>query len=239
MRKMLIAWLLLPLIGLGQKKNVFNVFRVSPKPDKVMEFEKALTSHARKFHTGNWSWRVYTVESGPDAGAYHVVEGPVSWTQFDGRGDLGKDHMTDWNKNVSPLTTGNGMMGYFEYRDDLSTVQAGDFSNKIDIIHVFPKVGYSEMVEELLKKLKKTFESDSETVAVFESSASGPTQFAIVFRYKQGLKEREEGFRAPFKDRYERANGTGSFNDYLTALRSCIDNAWSELLFYHPELSSK
>ncbi len=37
-----------------------------PKADKVLDFEKALAAHAQKYHTGDWKWRVYEIQSGPD-----------------------------------------------------------------------------------------------------------------------------------------------------------------------------
>ena len=71
----------------------------------MLEFEKALTAHAQKYHTGDWKWRVYEIQSGPDAGGYHIVEGPNSWDEIDKRGNLGSDHNNDWNKNVAIYLT--------------------------------------------------------------------------------------------------------------------------------------
>src|SRR5882757_193889 len=102
MRKMLVVWLLIPLIGISQAKNVITSTRVFPKSEKIAEFEKALAAHAQKFHTGDWKWRVWSIESGPDAGGYMMTEGPNSWEQLDGRGDLSSEHMDDWNRNISP-----------------------------------------------------------------------------------------------------------------------------------------
>jgi len=117
MRKILLCWLLLPLFATSQSKTVVNTFRAFPKPEKVAEFEKALAAHAQKFHTGDWKWRTYEVISGPDAGAYHVTEGPNSWAQLDERKDISKEHTADWNMNVSPLITGQGSIGFAVYRE--------------------------------------------------------------------------------------------------------------------------
>ena len=92
MRKILLLCILLPLLGIGQTKNVINAFRISPKPEKNAEFEKAFAAHAQKYHTGNWKWRVYEIQTGPDAGGFHIIEGPLSWGEFDSRGDLGAEH---------------------------------------------------------------------------------------------------------------------------------------------------
>ena len=49
--------LLVPFFGISQK-NVIYTQRVFPKVDKVLEFEKAISAHAQKYHTGEWSWRI-------------------------------------------------------------------------------------------------------------------------------------------------------------------------------------
>ncbi len=238
MKKLFALWLLLPLFISGQTKNVVSVTRVFPKMDKLAQFEKALTAHAQKFHTGDWKWRVFEIQSGPDAGGYHITEGPVSWDQLDSRGDLGQAHTDDWNKNVAVCLADRMQSSYSVYRDDLSTIQLTDYSDKISITHVFPKPGMTLKTEDRIKLMKKAWEIGGETVAVYVASSSGPAQFAVVTRYKQGLKERAMGFRKPFKDRYEEANGAGSYDVYLDDVSKLTDNVWSELLFYRKELSS-
>lgn len=239
MRKLLLVLLALPFYSLAQDKNVVSASRYFPKADKVQQFEKALAAHAQKYHKGDVKWRVFTIETGPDAGGYHVVEGPTSWEAADARGDLGTSHMNDWMTTVQPLLTDRGSNGYSVFRPDLSTVQLGDYSDKIAINHVFPKPGYLEELENTIKKMKKAWEAGGSTVAVYESASSGPTQFALVTRYKQGLKERTVGFRAPMKERYIKANGDKSWDEFIQMQRTGIDHTWSELLFYNAKLSSK
>lgn len=235
----LIVLFVLPFFSFAQEKNVLSVTRVFPKTDKIMAFEKALTAHAQKYHTGSWKWRVFTIESGPDAGGYHITEGPMSWEELDTRGDLGKAHSDDWAANINTLLTERVSTSYYSYRADLSSVALTEFSNKIAINHVYPKPGYFDEVEELIKPLKKTWDAGGQTIAVYEASSSGAPQFSIVTRYKDGLKERAPGFRKPMKERYNATNGENAWDTYLKGVRNSVDNSWSELLFYHPELSSK
>jgi hypothetical protein len=239
MRKLILVLLALPLFSLAQEKNVVSVSRYFPKMDKVQQFEKALATHAQTYHKGDVKWRVFTIESGPDAGGYQVVEGPTSWDATDTRGDLGKAHMDNWSNTIQNLLTERGSNMYSVYRPDLSTVQLTDYSDKIAVNHVFPKPGYGADIEEGIKKLKKAWEAGNSTVAVYESSSSGPAQFSLVTRYKQGLKERNTGFRTPMKDRFIKANGEKSWDEYIQMQRNAIDHSWSELLFYDAKLSSK
>lgn len=239
MRKLILVLLALPFFSLAQDKNVVSASRYFPKADKVQQFEKALGAHAQKYHKGDVKWRVFSIETGPDAGGYHVVEGPTTWDGVDNRGDLGTAHMNDWSTTVQPLLTDRGSHAYSVFRADLSTVQLGDYSDKIAINHIFPKPGYGADIEDGIKKLKKAWEAGGSTVAVYESSSSGPPQFAIVTRYKQGLKERNVGFRTPMKERFIKANGDKSWDEFTQMQRTAIDNSWSELLFYNAKLSSK
>lgn len=231
--------MLIPVLGIAQTKNLISTNRVFPKMDKIAEFEKALANHAQKYHTGDASWRVFAIQSGPDAGGYHITEGPTSWAGEDARGDLGAEHQNDWNKNVAVYLTDRQSASYSLYVDSLSTIAMGDYSDKINITHVYPKIGQGDNVVNMIKRLKKAWVSLGITVAVYSVTSSGPAQYAVVTRYKQGLKEREPGFRKPFREAYDAVNGEGAYAQYLKDAAEYINESWSELLFFQKNLSSK
>jgi quinol monooxygenase YgiN len=239
MRQFIIGLLAIPIIGIAQDKTVVSVNRVFPKQDKISQFEKALATHAQKYHKGDYSWRVFSIETGPDAGGYQLVEGPTTWDAVDKRGDISAEHQSDWNNNIAPLLNEKGSASYSVYREDLSSIGLTDYSDKIAINHIFPKPGYATELEDVLKKLKATWQASNQAIAVYESSSSGAPQMAVVTRYKQGLKERERNFRAPMKERYEKVNGAGSWDAYQQLVKNMIDHSWSEMLFFKPDLSSK
>ena len=112
-------------------------------------------------------------------------------------------------------------------------------SDKINITHIFPKPGWGPEVRASIQKFKKVWADAGQSVAVYQASSSGPTQYVLVTRYKQGLKERATGFRKPIKERYEAANGEDSWDDYFDSLKTSVESSWSELLFYRADLSSK
>ncbi|GAO43047.1 hypothetical protein [Flavihumibacter petaseus] len=230
---------LLPALGTAQTKNLLSYHRIFPKVDKVAEFEKALAAHAQKYHTGDVAWRVFAIESGPDVGGYHITEGPTTWDAMDGRGDISPEHQADWNKNVAAFLTDRQSAGYSVYIDSLSTTALGDFTDKINITHVYPKMGKGDDVVKIIGKLKKTWESVGLTVAVYAASSSGKPQYTLVTRYKQGLKERTPGFRKPFKEAYEAVYGAGAYAQYQRDLSEYVDDSWSELLFLQKNLGSK
>lgn len=238
MKKMIIFCFLLPWFAMGQN-NVVSAFRVFPKADKSAEFEKGMAAHAQKYHTGNWKWRVYSIESGPDYGGFHVIEGPLSWNDFDGRGNLGAEHTADWNKTVAPYITDQGKASYAEFQEDMSTVALTDFADKIVLDHMYPKPGKVMAATNMMKKFKAVWAAGSESVGVYQSAVSGAPQLTTVYRMKAGLKELSDGFRQPMKDRYETTYGAGSWDKLMAEYADCVESRWSEMLFYRKDLGSK
>jgi hypothetical protein len=238
MKKCLLLLALIPLIGFSQTKNVISTFRVFAKPEKSLELEKAIAAHAQKYHTGDWKWRVFEIQSGPDAGGFHITEGPNSWTTLDTRGNLGAEHTADWAKNVAPLSNGEGEENYSVYREDLSSAQLAEITDKISITHLYPEPGEGHKVEARLKKFKKVWEASGQTVAVYQSHFSGAPQFTLVYRHKNGWKEKETGYYKPIKERWDAIYGEGNYDELLDSSNS-VDRSWGEMLILRPELSSK
>lgn len=241
MRKIILLCMLVPLslLGISQNKNVVNANRVFAKVDKVLEFEKALAAHAQKYHTGDWKWRVFEIQSGPDAGGYHITEGPNTWDQIDTRGNLGVEHNNDWNKSVAIYLTERGSNSYSVFQDSLSSVSLTDYADKISITHYVQRIGWGNKVREMIANSTPVWKAGGQSVAVYTASSSGPAQYAVVTRYKQGLKERDAATNQSFKNRYEAIHGPDSFDGYLEILRNYVAEQWSELLFYRADLSSK
>ena len=239
MKKFFFLLLLLPLLGLAQTKTLLSSNRVFAKNEMAAEFEKALASHAQTYHKGDVSWRVWYIESGPDAGGYMITEGPTTWSAMDGRGDISAEHTNDWEKNVLPLTTSKTQSGYYEFQVDLSTVQLTDYADKIVINHMTAKPGKIQDMKNLITRMKKAWTAGNESVAVYASVHSGEPGYIQVTRLRTGLKELASDFRKPFSERYNEAHGAGSFDRWLKDYADIVQERWSELLTYKPLLSSK
>jgi hypothetical protein len=238
MKKIIILLMLIPVLGISQS-NVVSSFKVFPKVDKSQEFEKALIAHVQKYHTGDWKWNVWEVQSGPDYGSFMVVEGPLSWDQFDKRGTLGDAHTTDWAKNVAPFTTERGVSIYSEFSTELSNVGITDYADKILINHMLPKPGKVVDVASMIGKLKKVWTEGKEVVAVYSTTGSGAPEFLTVTRLKNGLKELSDDYRKPMSERFNASHGEGSWNYFLSDYSKNVESRWSELLFKRADLSSK
>ncbi len=239
MKQLLFLLALTPLMGMAQVKNVLSSSRYFPKPDKVVEFEKAIGDHAKKYHMGDWSWRVWSIETGPDAGGYMVTEGPSDWATIDGRGDINPAHQADWNKAVSVYTTEKYRSGYYVFQPDQSTVQLTDYADKILINHIMLKPGKIVAANALVDKLKRVWTESKESVAVYGALASGEPEIIMVTRLKGGLKEMADDFRKPMAERFNGVHGAGAWSTYLSDYADAIGMRWSELLVYKPMLSSK
>ncbi len=231
--------LLIPSIGISQAKTILTSNRIFPKNDKVSEFEKALANHAQKYHTGDVIWRVWTIESGPDAGGYMITEGPSNWNTLDSRKDISAEHTSDWEKNVLPLTVGQGQSGYYDFQADLSTVQLTDYADKILITHLTAKPGKVNSVMNLEQRLKKVWQGGKESVAVYSVVYSGEPGYIQVTRLKDGLKELASDYRKPMAERFNDADGAGTFDAWLKDYSDAVQSRWSELLTFKPKLSSK
>lgn len=239
MKKLLLLLMLIPFFGMSQTKNVISVSRVFPKADKVLEFEKALAAHAKKYHHGDWNWRVYEISSGPDANGYHIAEGPSSWDGYDNRGNLGTEHNNDWNRSVAIYLTDRSENSYSEYDDSLSTVPLGNYSKNIVVSHMYPKPGMINYATDLIKRQRKVWVAGGENVAVYFAVVSGAPQIVTVSRLKDGLKELATGYRKPMSERYNMVNGAGSWDVYLSDYSKAVESRWSELLVYRADLSSQ
>jgi hypothetical protein len=238
--------LLLPLIGFAQeakkegpKKETISSYRVLAKDGHDAALKAALAAHAQKFHTGNWKWRVSEVLSGPDMGAYMIVEGPNSWTDLEGRGDLGPDHQKDYDTNILPHVDRSTPEIYGVYQADLSTVTAGAFSpTKTLISRVFIKPGRNSHYANALKTWKKVWEKRDTNVGVWVTFFSGEPSYLLVYRLKNGWKDLDEDIISMRKAADE-IGGAGTYDRLMEENAADIERSVGEMISFKPELSSK
>ena len=62
MRKIFLLCLLVPIIGISQN-NVVSTFRVFPKTDKLLEFEKALATQPKSITPGIGNGESFTLKA--------------------------------------------------------------------------------------------------------------------------------------------------------------------------------
>lgn len=217
------------------KENVISSYRVFAKTGQDEALKAALGAHAKKYHSGAFRWRVYSVLSGPDAGAYHIVEGPFSWTAFDDRGDLAADHNKHYETSIAPLVEKTSGDSYLSYEEELSTVALTAFSTKASVTTVFPKPGRSPATREVLKTLKKVWEKRGFNVAVYSSQMSGEPSFRIVRRFKAGWKDLDAEGLTQAQAMTELGISNTEFQEDLAKNTA---RSYSEMIELKPELGS-
>jgi hypothetical protein len=220
------------------KPVVLTSYRVDPKPGHAKQHEAALAAHAKKFHKGDHAWRVGEVKSGPDGGMYHITEGPTTWTGLDGRGDLGAEHMKDYETNVQPHVEKSTSDSILTYQTSLSTVDALKWTDKVAITHLVVKPGRGGAANIALKKWKAVYEKLGLNVAVWRTSWSGETTYALVYRLRNGLKQFDEP-TPEFRKTADALYGDGEYERLQQAAADNYSKMWSEIIEFKPELASR
>jgi len=227
-----------PATPAAPKKNVLSSYRIAAKPGHTAALKAALATHAEKFHKGDQAWRVGEILSGPDGGMFHIVEGPTSWTTLDDRGDLGAEHMKDYETNIAPHVEKSTPDTFATYQASLSTVPAMQWSNKVISIHCVVKPGRGSDTTDTLKKWKAIYEKRGFNVAVWHSAWSGDDSYTLAFRLPNGLKDLDA--EAPSLRKI--CDELFGVNEYARLQQAAADNysrVWSEMIEFKPELGSK
>jgi len=220
------------------KKDTISSYRIFVKPGHDAAFKAAIAAHAQKFHKGGWSWRIGEVMSGPEGGAYHIVEGPFSWTALDDRGDLGAEHTKDYETNIAPHVEKTTPDTFLTYATDLSTVGVTDWSNKVIIVHYTVKPGKGGLAADTIKAWKAVYAKRGMNVAVWHSAWSGDNVYTLSYRLKNGWKDLDQDLPNSRKVLEELAGP----NEYARLQQNAADayeKVSSEMVEFKPDLSSK
>jgi hypothetical protein len=220
------------------KQNTLSIYRVWVKDGHGTAFKAAVAAHAQKFHTGNWKWRVAQMLSGPDGGAYQIIEGPNSWTDLDGRGDLGAAHEKDYEENIAPHLEKSSPERYLVYLSSCSTTPVKTWSNKTAINHIVVKPGRGSAILALLKLNKPVWEKLGWNVVVYSTQFSGSPEYIISYRLKNGFKDFDE--QGPtFRQGFDEVHGPGAYDRGLEEMARSVEHSYGEMMEFKPELSSK
>lgn len=223
----------------AQDKATLSSYRVFPKPGKDAALKKALGDHAAKFHTGNWKWRVYTVLSGPDEGAFQINEGPNTWTTLEDRKDISDEHTRDYQSNVLPLVERSTPESFVRYQRDVSSDSALSLFKKALLRHIFLKPGKGTRIVNYLTTMKKVWEKLGLKVAVWWSVYSGEPQIIVATRLPQGWVDLERPIGKEIREAFDGFAGTGAYDRYLEDLDQYVDRIVEDMIEFLPEVSSK
>ncbi len=224
----------------AQDKATLSSYRVVPKPGKDAALKKAITEHAAKYHTGNWKWRVFSVLSGPDEGAYHIAEGPNSWTVLEARKDISDEHTRDYETNVLPLVERTTPTIYVRFQKEVSSVDStwGPFKKAL-LRHIFPKPGKGARIMSYLTTWKKVWEKMGMKVVVWQSFYSGEPQIILSTRLPQGWVDLEQIKSKDMIEAYDGFAGAGAYDRFVEDNDKYVSKILDEMIEFLPEASSK
>lgn len=217
---------------------IISSFRIEPKPGQRAALKAALAAHAQKYHKGTQAWRVAEVLSGPDSGMLHIVEGPTTWTDFDGRGDLGPEHTKDYEANIAPLVARTTPDRFLSYQRSLSTVPATKWSNKVLIVTFEVKPGRSGDAQDFMKRWKAVNEKLGRNTVVWRTAWSGEIVYSMVYRLQNGFKELDEDGPSA-RTTMDQIYGAGEYDRQQRAAGEIFSRISSEMAEFKPELGSK
>ncbi len=222
----------------GPKKGTIDTYMVMPKDGHDTALKAALAAHAQKFHSGNWKWRVYSVLTGPDSGAYMILEGPNSWTDIEGRGDLGPEHQKDYEANILPHVEKSSPEMYATYVKGASTTDAAAFStNKVLVSNCYLKPGRGPHALDDAKAWKKIYEKLGISVVAWRTFYSGEQCYIFAGRLKDGFKDLDG--HLDFRKAADEVLGAGALDRLVESDTANYSRIVDEIIEFKPELSSK
>lgn len=212
MKKLILLCLfaLSAFISYGQGKTLYEVNMVKPKPGMISTFESKWKAHANIFHKNGDKRMVYEVTTGPHAGSFHIVEGPMSYADMDREKATDKAHLLDLEKNYFPYVDEDMLHGIYRWEDTASyngKVAADKFV--VTVTHV--KFG---QMAGTLRESKRTALLQSKLPIPYKGSVntyvqilSGSDPVMVTIRnLKDGYKELETNY-------YGASNPTNAFKE--------------------------
>lgn len=221
-----------------EKAALISTFRVFVKPGHESAFKSAFGAHAKKYHQGDRGWRVYDIISGPDSGAYHVVEGPTTWTAYDDRGDISPEHSKDYETNIQPHVERQSGDTFATYSKSLSTVAVTEYTDKVLVMRYTIKPGMGPIAYDYLKSYKAVWAKRGQNAAVWQASFSGAQTVSVAFRLKNGLKA-FDGDLPSSRKVLDELVGSNEYDRLQRVAASCFSDITSEIIVLNHELSSK
>ena len=246
MKNVILSVLLLApfaLLAQGSPDQVFSQVMLTPKPDKIVEFEAGMAAHNKKYHAeGVQQANVYWISNGKNSGKYIWSAGPMSWTAMDAEHPDQANHDGDWNKNIAPYTKGNDE-GFFFKADFANSNFSKDFTLKNLSVFMIDIKRFKDMefLEELKKVRKVYAEKMPEKIygvyhnaMPFNDDREFQRDFAWVEFFDSMGRWGEED---KFPKYFEEVHGAGSFAKFASVFEATTNGDVMELWNFRADLS--
>ena len=244
--------MVLSLAAYSQKATLYTVNTVKPKKGQKMAFEAAYKQHVAKFHASDSKVNVYEIMSGPNAGAYQIVEGGKSYADFDSTRPDAPAHNLDLDKNYFPLLE-ETMNATYVRIDSLSfrgDVTAESFI--VNVRHLKQSLNQNDYRREqaravkVLSNLKGGF-WENFSFGYFEQLWDGSDPVTVTVRnLKDGFKSLERGFygtgggnNPSFRDEYVKLYGHSVWDERVKLMEGAVESTEPYIMKLRKDLSSK
>jgi len=247
MRKTFFIWLFIAaaIFANGQGSTLYKVNVVTPKAGMSSAFEDSWKLHMAKFHNGSDKRNVYAVVSGPDAGSFVIVQGPISYADMDKTLPDAKEHSLDMEKTFSPELEPMNNNLLVRWVDTLS--YKGDVKADLSILTMtvvkdgkMPEyMAEARKVVLLYTKLNSPF---SFNTMIKQQAGSSPT-IILIRNLKDGYKELDSDYfhlsADWFKDAYVKEYGQQVWDNRLKLMTDDVVVRTQHFEKLRADLSSK
>lgn len=223
---------------------VFDQIMVTPHPEKVADFHKAVAEHNKQFHSeAPRQVAVYQIMTGPNTGKYIWNLGPCTWAELDAR-PMDDAHNNHWSANVTPTLTTEANGTFWEYHPQYSSMSADFTLNMLHITFYDVKRGMGNfdklkpIMERFTKMYRELYPEDMYGIYtnVMGSTSEG-RDLAIV-----SFLDNYADMAIEHPDVPEKYNGMFGDGSYEKDMKTWMENtmgAATEMWAYMPELSSR
>ena len=241
-KKLFFSMFILFAVTLGAQDNqslVFEIITVTPKAGEMGDLTAKMKAHNDSFHSdGAYGARVYSINTGHDAGKLMWIMGPGTWAGLEDR-PSGEDHSSDWEGNVIPLLDDDTHVAYYSFSRELSYFPQ-DFDLKylmIQYVDLAPQSGYRYV--EVLKKAKEVYQENFPDQAygvywnAFGDSKEGRDLMLVFFFDDMSWMDRDNGFAMKFQEVH---GGAGSWVNFWREIDDSVMGIERVLAEYMPAM---
>ncbi len=220
--------------------TMFDNTYLTVKTERYKEFNKAMSEHNKKFHSGDGPRyaNVWWVNSGTNAGSFVWSMGPVTYTDMDSFDRLKEEHLNDWMFNVMPTIQSIDESSAWKRKDKFSYNLDDENFNKLNITFYSIESWQDYRFEKILEMVKNVYETKKyeHTFSVYypESDLDNERDVAIVWGFNKWASFDED---PQFKKDFEEINGEGSWTTLMDEYKATVKGRTSEIWMLIPELS--
>ncbi len=214
---------------IAQNDIIFELVTITPKDGITEELVSKMKAHNDQFHSeGAHGARVYSINTGTEAGKLIWVMGPTTWSEIENR-PAGGDLDSDW-ANVTGLLENEVRVEYFEFEPTLSNFPV-DFDVKnlwIRMTDLKPWQGYRyrALLEKIHKVYVEKFPNQSRGVYFNELGNSRDGRDVMTVQFFDSLTWMDEDRN--FAAKYEEVHGFGTWRTFMSEIEDIV--AGSDLL---------